>query len=234
MTDPSQSTQVLSVMGVGKSFRMGASLVPALVDVSLSIGAGERVCLMGRSGSGKTTLLNILGLIEDADVGEVRFQGQDVRALGEGARAAFRARQLGFVFQTFNLIPVLTARENVEYPMLLTGVPKRERSARIDELLESVGIAKFASHRPDELSGGQRQRVAIARALANRPAIVLADELTSALDLTTSVEIMELIVELNRVSRTTFVFSSHDPVVADHSTRVVDLSDGRILSETNR
>lgn len=232
--NPAMTDSVLSVAGVGKTFRMGTSVVPALVDVSLSIGAGERVCLMGRSGSGKTTLLNILGLIEDADTGTVLFQGSDARLLGEAPRAAFRARQLGFVFQTFNLIPVLTAWENVEYPMLLTGTPKRDREARIGELLEAVGIARFASHRPDELSGGQRQRVAIARALANRPPIILADELTSALDRTTSVEIMELIVELNSGSGTTFVFSSHDDIVAEHSTRVVELSDGRIVSETTR
>ena len=164
----------------------------------------------------------------------VRFEGSDLGLLKERAKADFRAHKLGFVFQTFNLIPVLDAFENIEYPMILAGVGAQERRKRIGELLEAVGLTRFAKHKPDELSGGQRQRVAIARALANKPPIILADELTSALDRTTSIEIMKLISDLNRDSGTTFVFSSHDEIVAEYSTRIIQLQDGRVVSGDQR
>jgi|ERR1035437_9049021 putative ABC transport system ATP-binding protein len=222
---------LISVRNVGKSFQLGSTRVQALRDISVDVVCGERLCLMGRSGSGKTTLLNIMGLIEDYEHGAVQFLGRDIVGFSEREKADFRARTLGFVFQNFNLIPVLNSRENIEYPMLLVGASAADRNRRSDELLEAVGLKDHAKHRPDELSGGQRQRVAIARALANRPSIILADELTSALDRTTSTEIMELIQDLNTRSKTTFVFSSHDEIVAAYSTRVVHISDGVVEAE---
>lgn len=226
MTGPVGSQVLMTAEKVSKTFRLGTAQVHALRQVSLEVSAGEMLCLTGRSGSGKTTLLNILGLIEDADEGRLSWKGRDVLTLSDAEKADLRARTLGFVFQTFNLIPVLTAWENVEYPMLLVGADAAKRKARVEELLLAVGLQAHSRHRPDELSGGQRQRVAIARALANRPPVVLADELTSALDRNTSIEIMELIRDLNRGSGTTFVFSSHDELVTRYCGRVVSLSDG--------
>lgn len=231
MTAESEHPWVLETRGVAKAYAMGRSRIQALQRIDLQVAKGETVCLMGRSGSGKTTLLNILGLIEPPDAGEVHLLGRAVHSLSERQKSDLRARHMGYVFQTFNLIPVLSAWENVEYPMLLVGTPPSKRKARVASLLEAVGLLGHRDHRPDELSGGQRQRVALARALANNPALVLADELTSALDRTTSIEIMNLIGDLNRRNGTTFLFSSHDEIVAEHSSRVISISDGLVAAK---
>ena len=197
-------------------------------DVSLSIDRGEFAALQGPSGSGKTTLLNLFGLLDRPDVGTVRVEGKDGESLSENARSDLRRDRFGFVFQTFNLIPVLSAEENVAYPMVIAGVPDLERRDRAGELLRSVGLGDKAGVRPDLLSGGQRQRVAIARALANRPAIVFADEPTANLDSRTADEILDLMRRINESSAVAFVFATHDPRVVARARRVILLHDGRV------
>jgi putative ABC transport system ATP-binding protein len=217
--------------GLSRSYRLGAAVVPAVRDVSLAIAPGEFVVLKGPSGSGKTTLLNLLGLLDRPDAGTVRVEGRDGEALSEDERSDLRRDRFGFVFQTFNLIPVLTAEENVAYPMALAGVEAAVRRARSRELLASVGLAEKFGVRPDLLSGGQRQRVAIARALANGPSIVFADEPTANLDSRTAEEILDLMREINAKDRVAFLFATHDPLVVSHARRVVSLHDGAIESD---
>jgi putative ABC transport system ATP-binding protein len=217
--------------GLSRSYRLGAAVVPAVRDVSLAIAPGEFVVLKGPSGSGKTTLLNLLGLLDRPDAGTVRVEGRDGEALSEDERSDLRRDRFGFVFQTFNLIPVLTAEENVAYPMALAGVEAAARRARSRELLASVGLAEKFGVRPDLLSGGQRQRVAIARALANGPSIVFADEPTANLDSRTAEEILDLMREINAKDRVAFLFATHDPLVVSHARRVVSLHDGAIESD---
>ncbi len=218
-------------MNVSRSYALGAARVPAVRDVTLSIGAGEFVALQGPSGSGKTTLLNLLGLLDRPDEGIVRLEGRDGESLTENERSDLRRDRFGFVFQTFNLIPVLTAEENVAYPLALAGVEAPERRIRARELLASVGLPEKAAVRPDLLSGGQRQRVAIARALANRPAVVFADEPTANLDSRTAEEILDLMREINASARVAFLFATHDPIVVERARRVVKLHDGAIASD---
>jgi putative ABC transport system ATP-binding protein len=217
--------------GLSRSYRLGAAVVPAVRDVSLAIAPGEFVVLKGPSGSGKTTLLNLLGLLDRPDAGTVRVEGRDGEALSEDERSDLRRDRFGFVFQTFNLIPVLTAEENVAYPMALAGVEAAVRRARSRELLASVGLAEKFGVRPDLLSGGQRQRVAIARALANGPSIVFADEPTANLDSRTAEEILDLMREINAKDRVAFLFATHDPLVVSHARRIVSLHDGAIDSD---
>jgi putative ABC transport system ATP-binding protein len=217
----------VSVQHVSKVYRLGRVEVTALDDVSLTVEAGEFVAIAGPSGSGKTTLLNLIGCLDTPTAGEIAIDGEPVGALSAGRRADLRARKLGFVFQTFNLIPVLTAWENVEYPLLLRprdGDP----AARVAAALEQVGLRDRARHRPPELSGGQQQRVAIARALVTEPALVLADEPTANLDSATGRDIVALMRRLNRERRTTFVFSTHDPRIMSSADRVLEISDGRL------
>ncbi len=218
-------------MNVSRSYALGAARVPAVRDVTLSIGAGEFVALQGPSGSGKTTLLNLLGLLDRPDEGTVRLDGRDGESLTENERSDLRRDRFGFVFQTFNLIPVLTAEENVAYPLALAGVEARQRRVRARELLASVGLPEKAAVRPDLLSGGQRQRVAIARALANRPAVVFADEPTANLDSHTAEEILDLMREINASAKVAFLFATHDPIVVERARRVVKLHDGAIASD---
>jgi putative ABC transport system ATP-binding protein len=213
---------------------MGAALVPAIRDVSLEIRPGEFVAIQGPSGSGKTTLLNLLGLLDAPDAGEIRVEEREASELSEKAKSDLRRDRFGFVFQTFNLIPVLSAEENVAYPVGLAGKPAAERRARARELLAAVGLAEKADVRPDLLSGGQRQRVAIARGLANRPAVVFADEPTANLDSKTADEILELMRALNEGSRVAFLFATHDPRVVARARRVISLTDGRVESDTVR
>jgi putative ABC transport system ATP-binding protein len=213
---------------------MGAGLVPAVRDLSLEIGEGEFVAIQGPSGSGKTTLLNVLGLLDRPDSGSLRIRGEDAGALDENERSDLRRDRFGFIFQTFNLIPVLSAAENVAYPMALKGFSRKEQEMRSRELLESVGIAEKAAVRPDLLSGGQRQRVAIARALANAPAVVLADEPTANLDSRTAEEILDLMRSINGSRGVAFLFATHDPRVVSRARRVVSLQDGRIVSDERR
>jgi putative ABC transport system ATP-binding protein len=206
-------------------------LVPAVQDVTLEIRSGEFAALQGPSGSGKTTLLNLLGLLDRPDAGSVAVEGRDGESLSENARSDLRRDRFGFVFQTFNLIPVLSAEENVAYPMAIARVPADARRARARELLEAVGLAEKSAVRPDLLSGGQRQRVAIARALANRPAIVFADEPTANLDSHTAEEILDLMRGINESSGVAFLFATHDPRVVARARRVLRLHDGRVESD---
>jgi len=220
---------LIEVEGVHKSYRLGEVEVPALNGVDLSLDDGVFAVLAGRSGSGKTTLLNILGALDLPDRGRVRIGGDDYLSLGKDARAAFRLRHIGFVFQAYNLIRVLTARENVAYVLELQGVAKAERHRRADQWLKEVGLDELGARRPDQLSGGQQQRVAVARALAAGPDIVLADEPTANLDSATGETLLELMERLNRVHGTTFVLASHDPMVIGRARPLIRMEDGRIV-----
>jgi putative ABC transport system ATP-binding protein len=219
---------LVEAAGLSRNYRLGASTVPALRGVTITIRAGEFVALQGPSGSGKTTLLNLLGLLDRPDEGTIRIQGTEGESLSENARSDLRRDRFGFVFQTFNLIPVLSAEENVAYPMVIAGVEPGERRERARELLAAVGLADKHGVRPDLLSGGQRQRVAVARALANRPAIVFADEPTANLDSRTAEEILDLMRRINEESSVAFLFATHDPRVVARAKRVVLLHDGRV------
>ena len=207
----------VSLRNVGKTYRLDTVTVPALSAVSIDIRPGRFTVLCGPSGCGKTTLLNMMGCIDRPDEGEILVDGQAVQAMTDDALSDFRARRIGFVFQNFNLLPVLTAFENVEYPLVLAAVPAAQRKERVRTLLDAVGLADRAGNRPGQLSGGQRQRVAIARALATEPALVLA-----------GAEIIALMRRLQRERGASFVFSSHDPMVLAQADDVVRIRDGRI------
>ena len=215
---------------VTKHYELGRTRVPAVQGVSLLVEKGEFLAVAGPSGSGKSTLLNLVGCLDQPTTGTVYIGEQDVSTLSDDALSDLRAHTLGFIFQTFNLIPVLSALENVEFPLLFRGGLKaREGRARAQRALTEVGLRDFGRHRPDELSGGQRQRVAVARALVTDPLIVLADEPTANLDSATGEAIIALMLEINRRDGTTFIFSTHDPRVMSHAHRVVRLADGRIV-----
>lgn len=203
----------------------------ALAGVSLTVAAGEFLCLAGPSGSGKTTLLNLMGALDLATEGQVQVLGQETRGLSLRQRALLRRRHLGFIFQAYNLIPVLSVFENVEYPLIIAGRGQAERTRLVTQALEVVGIAEHGGKRPGELSGGQQQRVAVARAIAGRPSIILADEPTASLDSKTGTALMELLHGLNQELATTFVFSSHDPNVIQQARRVVTLQDGQVTGD---
>ena len=222
---------LVTLQDVYKDYIMAKTRVPVLKGVNLQLAAGEMVCLMGPSGSGKTTILNITGGIDFADRGRVSVYNQALAAMDDKRLSEFRNKTLGFVFQYFNLIPVLTAFENIEYPLVLQGIGKQERRRRVEEMLEAVGLSAVKNHRPDELSGGQRQRVAIGRALVTRPKLVIADEPTGNLDHTTGKAIMEAMKELNEKEKTTFIFATHDPMVASYTNRILYLQDGVIVKE---
>jgi putative ABC transport system ATP-binding protein len=221
---------VVRVEDVTKEYAMGRTVVKALRGVSLEIARGEFLCIAGPSGSGKTTLLNLIGCLDKPTSGRILIEGQDVSKLSPKELAWVRRRRLGFVFQTFNLVPVLTAYENIELPLLLLGVGAAERRRRVYALLEALGISELAHHRPDEMSGGQQQRVSIARALITEPALVLADEPTANLDSETGKAIIELMHELNKTHGTTFVFSTHAPKVMERASRLIHIRDGIIDS----
>ena len=224
-------TPLIEGKNLTRTYPLGPARVPAVAGVSISISRGEFVALQGPSGSGKTTLLNLLGLLDHPDSGELTVEGHDASGLSENARADLRRDRFGFVFQTFNLIAVLSALENVEYPMALAGVPAASRAARAKELLASVGLEGKLDVRPDLLSGGQRQRVAIARALANGPAVVFADEPTANLDSHTAEELLDLMRNLCDTRGVAFLFATHDPRVVARARRVVSLHDGRVESD---
>ena len=219
---------VVQLTSIDKSYRLGRVFVRALSDVSVDIGRGDFIALAGPSGSGKTTLLNLIGCIDKPDAGRVVIDGVDVTSVPLHRLAETRRDVLGYVFQIFNLIPVLTAYENVEYPLLLRGVPRRERRATVDRWLDLVGLGDQARQRPDQLSGGQRQRVAIARAMAGDPKLVIADEPTANLDSETGARILDLLGDINATTGCTFVFSTHDPALIARAERVVRIRDGRI------
>jgi putative ABC transport system ATP-binding protein len=220
---------VVRLEGVGKSYRLGRVNVRALENVSLTVARGEFLALAGPSGSGKTTLLNLIGCIDKPDRGRIFVDSAQVDNVPLHRLASLRRETLGYVFQTFNLIPVLTAYENVEYPLLLRGIPRRERAERVRHWLDRVGLAAQARQRPDQLSGGQRQRVAIARAMVGDPKLVLADEPTANLDSETASTILDLLQRINTDTSCTFVFATHDPALIARTPRCVRLRDGVIV-----
>lgn len=213
---------------IEKSYDGGLAQMQALHPISLEIQKNEFVILTGRSGSGKSTLLNLVGGLEVPDRGHVYFEGQDMTKMTDTELSYFRRQHIGIVFQTFNLIPVLSAFENVEYPLLILGVPESERRKRVNEILERVGILAQANLKPSQISGGQRQRVAIARALVKRPQLLLADEPTANLDFKTAGEILSLIQELYKTDSTTVILCTHDLSHEHRGTRKIELSDGVI------
>jgi putative ABC transport system ATP-binding protein len=219
---------MVETRGLEKTYPAGGVTVPALRGVDLSIPRGEMVAVMGPSGCGKTTLLNCLSGLDEFDEGEVLVGGESISIMSDRKRTRFRAQKMGFIFQTYNLIPVLSGVENVELPLLIAGVKPKEARQRATVALETVGIAEQAHKRPNEMSGGQQQRVTVARSLVNEPAIVWADEPTGALDSETSAEIMDLLVRLNREEEQTFVLVTHDVSVARRAHRIVRMRDGRI------
>jgi putative ABC transport system ATP-binding protein len=224
--------EVVRIENVSKFYTLGSQRVEALRSVSLAIEQGDFLAIAGPSGSGKSTLLNLIGCIDTPTSGKVYIDGKSVESQTPDDLADLRARTIGFIFQTFNLLPVLSAEENVEYPLLqFKEMTKQERRERVRHYLSIVGLDKFAGHRPNQLSGGQRQRVAIARALATKPKIVLADEPTANLDHKTGAGVLDLMRLVNRIQKTTFVFSTHDSAVMRMANRVVNIRDGQIVGE---
>ena len=223
-------TTLIEVRDISKSYTMGPSTVTALDKVSLDIAEGEFVAIMGASGSGKSTLMNLLGCLDKPTAGEYRLAGEKVSDLTTDELATIRNRQIGFVFQQFNLLPRTSALENVELPLLYSDVPSTERRSLAMARLTEVGLGTRADHQPSQLSGGQQQRVAIARALVNNPSLILADEPTGALDSRTSVEIMALLQKLN-AQHMTIVMVTHEPDIAAFASRIVTFRDGKILSD---
>ncbi|MFH2113389.1 MAG: ABC transporter ATP-binding protein [Spirochaetota bacterium] len=222
---------LLEVRNLDKDYSLGKTTIAALRGLNLSIDHGEFVSIMGPSGCGKTTLLNILGCIDRPTRGQVLFGGTDVTGLSDDQETDKRLGEIGFIFQSFNLVPVLTAAENIELPLVLAGMPKVRRKARVDSLVETVGLQQYRKHRPDELSGGQRQRVAIARALVNEPALVIADEPTANLDSENGEAILEVMGRLNREAGVTFIFSTHNPEILKYAGRHIRLRDGRLVED---
>jgi len=222
--------EIIELKGVTKIYKMDKVLVPALRGINLKIRKGEFVSIMGPSGSGKTTLMNLIGCLDRPTEGEICIANKNVAKLGDDELAKLRREKIGFVFQQFNLIPRLTALENVELPMWFAGLSKKKRRERAIELLKLVGLEKRINHKPAELSGGERQRVSIARALANNPEIILADEPTGNLDTKTGKEIMEILKDLNKQGKT-IVLVTHDETFAKEAERIIKIRDGRLLND---
>ena len=225
---PDSNIPVIELKGVTKVYKQGKLDVQALRGLDLVINKGEFTAICGPSGSGKSTALNLIGALDDATSGSVKLEGQDLSSLGRKKRSNMRRDRIGFVFQAYNLIPVLTAYENAEAVLALQGVPLAERKSKVMDLLKEVGLEGMENRRPDELSGGQQQRVAIARAIASSPAVVLADEPTANVDSETAEKILDLMEKLNKEHGVTFVFSTHDPRVMKRARRVVMLVDGKV------
>ena len=226
-----KAAPVIRLQDVRKEYVVGDSHIHALDGVSLTVSPGEFVCISGRSGSGKSTMLNMLAGLEKPTSGEIVILDKHIENMSESARIRFRRQYIGFVFQSYNLMPQYTAVENVELPLMLRGIGKRERRKQALAVMEQVGIVSHAEHKPSELSGGQQQRVGIARVLITKPPIVFADELTGNLDTKTSAEIMDLLTGLFRSSGTTFMLVSHDPDMSQYTDRTIHLLDGKIISE---
>ncbi|RLG57160.1 MAG: macrolide ABC transporter ATP-binding protein [Candidatus Hydrothermarchaeota archaeon] len=222
--------EIIELKGVTKIYKMDKVLVPALRGINLKIRKGEFVSIMGPSGSGKTTLMNLIGCLDRPTEGEIYIANKNIAKLGDDELAKLRREKIGFVFQQFNLIPRLTALENVELPMWFAGLSKKKRRERAIELLKLVGLEKRIHHKPAELSGGERQRVSIARALANNPEIILADEPTGNLDTKTGKEIMEILKDLNKQGKT-IVLVTHDETFAKEAERIIKIRDGRLLND---
>lgn len=222
---------IIAVSDLVKTYEMGTVTVHALRGVSLEVAAGEMVAVMGPSGCGKTTLLNCASGIDEPTSGRIQIEGTDLATLDDNTKTAYRARRMGFIFQFYNLLPVLSAVENVELPLLVSGTSAREARERASASLERVGLLDWSTHKPAELSGGQRQRVTIARALVNDPAIVWADEPTGDLDSTTADQVMTLMQDLNRERGHTYVIVTHDPAIAARCHRTIHMQDGAIVRD---
>ena len=221
---------VIEAKEIVKEYPLGKTIVHAVKGVSLNVEKGEFLSVIGPSGSGKTTLLNILGCIDTATSGTIKIDNEEADKMNDKKLTELRLHKIGFIFQTFNLIPVLNLRENVEFPLLLMKkYSQKEIDYRVEKLIEEVGLKNYINHKPAELSGGQRQRVAIARALVTSPSIVFADEPTANLDSVTSESILELMSELNKKEKTTFIFSTHDPDVLKYAKRIVKIKDGILV-----
>ena len=225
---------IVSVRGAARDYQQGELTVRALRGVDLDISEGEFTVLMGPSGSGKTTLLNLIGGLDEPSGGSIVVDGSDLAQMTSSQRSKLRLRRLGFVFQSYNLIPVLSAYENVEFVLLMAGMEAAERDRRVLQTLKDVGLEGMESRRPNQLSGGQQQRVAVARAIASRPALVLADEPTANLDSKTGHALIELMRRLNDKQGVTFVFATHDPKVMESARRIVTLEDGQIVSDVQQ
>ncbi len=225
------SQAILDLENVSRFYEQGEEVVRALDGVDLRLARGEFVAVAGPSGSGKTTLLNVAAGLDKPSRGKVFVRGQEVTAMNRRERAKLRLHQIGFIFQSYNLVPVLSAEENAEFVLLLRGVPAQERRERVRAILTEVGMEGLEGRRPSELSGGQQQRVAVARAIAAEPALVLADEPTANLDSETAVALLELMERLNHEHGTTFLFSTHDPRVMKRAHRLIRLVDGRIVED---
>jgi putative ABC transport system ATP-binding protein len=231
MLDSNLTEWAVELRDVKKTYRMGPIEVPALRGINLRVAPGEFLAIAGPSGCGKTTLLNIIGGLDRADAGEVLVEREDLQLLSLGGLARLRLRRLGFVFQAYNLLPVLTALENAEFTLLLQGLPADQRRARVQKLFAEIGLAGLENRRPGELSGGQQQRVAVARAMVTEPALILADEPTANLDSATATALLEVMELLNRTHGTTFVYATHDPQVMERARRLIRLRDGQIFSD---
>jgi len=227
-------TTLIKATNVSKVYHKTAVPVHAVNNLSVEIKEGEFTAIVGPSGCGKTTLLNILGGLDHPTEGKVQIDGVDIARMRDGQLIDFRLKNIGFVFQAYNLIPVLTATENIEFIMLLQKRSRKERAARAKELLEKMGIADKANHRPGELSGGQQQRVAVARALASSPRFILADETTANLDSVATENLLDLMARINREQKATFIFSTHDQRVMDKARRLIRLVDGAIVADEVR
>jgi putative ABC transport system ATP-binding protein len=225
---------LLEAAGLCKTYCLGDARIPALRGIDLVVTRGEFLVVAGPSGSGKTTLFNLLGTLDEPDAGRVFFNGKDLAAHSALEKTLLRRRSLGFVFQTFNLVPVLSAYENVEYPLWIDGVPAAERRERVVKALAAVALGDRMDHRPDHLSGGERQRVSLARALVHDPLVVLADEPTANLDSKTGGAIVDLLARLNAERGTTFLLATHDPAIIERAPRTVRLTDGEVAADTSK
>lgn len=222
-------SNVVEITNISKTYRLGEIEVKAIRNLSLSIRKGEFTALIGSSGSGKTTLLNLIGCLDDVDNGEILVEGAHVKKMNEAQKSELRNQKIGYIFQAFNLIPVLNVYENVEIPLTIRkGMPPEEMKKRVEDALRDVGLFEFRHHRPDQLSGGQRQRVAIARALVTGPSLILADEPTANLDSKTAHHIIDLMIELNQKKHVTFFFCTHDEKLMNRVQRIVKIKDGAI------
>jgi len=217
-----------------KIYRLGKVSIPALRGISFNVTRGEFLAVMGPSGSGKTTLLNLIGTIDKPTSGRISIDGKDITTLSEGELTKLRRHKIGFIFQFYNLIPPLTALENVELPMLTAGISRKDASKRAFQLLETVGLAERVGHLPDELSGGEQQRVAIARALANKPSVILADEPTGDLDTKTGMEIVQILYDTSKKENATVIVVTHDPMITEEADRILQVRDGQIIGEKRR
>jgi putative ABC transport system ATP-binding protein len=228
---PSDAEHIIRAEGVVKTYTTGATTVQALKGVDFAVARGEMVAVMGPSGCGKTTLLNCLSGLDAVDAGRIELEGQDLARMSDKKRTDYRAKRMGFVFQVYNLLPVLSAVENVELPLLVSGISPKAARTKALAALATVGLEEWARHRPAELSGGQRQRVAIARALVNEPSLIWGDEPTGALDSKTANEIIDLLRELNRQHGLTLVLVTHDPGIGDRCDRNIRMRDGQIIGQ---